>query len=411
MINLQNGQTLTQNMQLQFQPNELAKISGKISVDNQIALAGVLLKVSGRINKATQTGLDGSFNFESLEAGYNYTVTPTLSHYFFLPTNRSFRPLSQNKVDQNFLASYYGDISGNQEVSSFDGSLVLRISAKKVVTPYFSNFPRDSLAADVSGNRTVSSFDASLIFRYAVGLITLFPAEEKTTSPAKSNQIETTPLLCQQDWSTPGMLRLVLITTEALSFFALDAELHYQTDELEPLAIQPAASLTGFYREWQGQNGRLNIAFAGVEQAQCQDTLLTILFRSLSNKAPFNAYYTWQQLNLDEIARTVVLNQEQAIPQQFDLSQNYPNPFNQSTIFQINLPQVNGESTARLLVAIYNLLGQKVKSLYDRPSVPGIYTLSWPGDTDDNRATASGVYLLRVEYAQFHAVQKMVLIR
>ena len=177
-ITVQNGQLVTKNIVLQFKPEEIAQLSGHITVDNQFFLSGVLLKVSGRKNEQVQTDLNGDYLIQQLETQFVYNLQPSKNRYFFTPQYRNYAPLIETKKEQDFIATLYGDLSNNQEVSSFDGSLVLRIAARKNIAPHFTSFPRDSLAADVSGNKKVSSFDASLIFRYTVGLINKFPAQE-----------------------------------------------------------------------------------------------------------------------------------------------------------------------------------------------------------------------------------------
>ena len=57
-------------------------------------------------------------------------------------------------------------------------------------------------------------------------------------------------------------------------------------------------------------------------------------------------------------------------------------------------------------VEIYNLLGQPVRTLFDRVAGPGAYEVPW-----DGRGTPSGLYFYRLETPEFTETKKMVLLR
>ncbi len=95
------------------------------------------------------------------------------------------------------------------------------------------------------------------------------------------------------------------------------------------------------------------------------------------------------------------------VPVRFALAQNYPNPFNPETAISYQLP---AQSDVRL--DIYNSLGQKVRTLEDRPKAAGRYILKWDGRDDAGQPVASGVYLYRLQAGkQFARSRKMLLLR
>lgn len=67
----------------------------------------------------------------------------------------------------------YGDVSGNGDVTSYDGALVLQNSVGLI---QFT--PQQKVLGDVSGSGDVTAYDAALILQYAVGIIDHFPVEE-----------------------------------------------------------------------------------------------------------------------------------------------------------------------------------------------------------------------------------------
>jgi len=94
------------------------------------------------------------------------------------------------------------------------------------------------------------------------------------------------------------------------------------------------------------------------------------------------------------------------IPLQTTLEPNYPNPFNPETRISFTLAS---ETPARL--DIYNLKGQRVRTLADGTLRQGRHTVVWNGRDDQNRAVASGVYFYRLSMPQQSMTQKMMLLK
>jgi len=88
-------------------------------------------------------------------------------------------------------------------------------------------------------------------------------------------------------------------------------------------------------------------------------------------------------------------------PEEFFLGGNYPNPFNPVTTIEFSLPK-----TARVRLAVYDMLGREVAILVDRELVAGRYSAAW-----DAAAQASGVYVYRMEAGGFVASKKLTLIK
>ncbi len=93
-------------------------------------------------------------------------------------------------------------------------------------------------------------------------------------------------------------------------------------------------------------------------------------------------------------------------PASFSLSQNTPNPFNPSTRIAFSLPEA-GEAEP----AIYNIAGQLVRTLADRPFTAGDHALLWNGRDDAGRPVASGVYVAQLTTQGRAFVQAMTLVR
>ncbi len=88
---------------------------------------------------------------------------------------------------------------------------------------------------------------------------------------------------------------------------------------------------------------------------------------------------------------TSVNEKDPAIPRRFGLKQNYPNPFNSSTMIEYELAR-NGNTQ----LVIYNMLGQKVRTLVNEYRSAGQYTQSWDGHDDNGQPVSAGLYVCRL---------------
>jgi len=92
--------------------------------------------------------------------------------------------------------------------------------------------------------------------------------------------------------------------------------------------------------------------------------------------------------------------------QKFNLLQNYPNPFNSATLIKYQVPAVSNPAI-KVELTIYNVLGQKVKTLVSRKQPPGNYSVHF-----DSRGLASGVYIYRLKASgKIIKSRKLMLIR
>lgn len=91
---------------------------------------------------------------------------------------------------------------------------------------------------------------------------------------------------------------------------------------------------------------------------------------------------------------------------QFHLFQNYPNPFNPVTKISYALP-----TNCKVMLTVYNLLGQKVKVLVDEYQAAGVRSAGWDGKDSKGNEVVSGVYFYRIQAVEFTDTRKMILIK
>ncbi len=85
---------------------------------------------------------------------------------------------------------------------------------------------------------------------------------------------------------------------------------------------------------------------------------------------------------------------------------NYPNPFNPSTTVQFSL-----QSGCEIELSIFNVRGQKIKTLANDYYESGSHQIQWDGTGWDGKKVGSGVYLYRLETPHSTISKKMLLLQ
>ncbi len=114
-------------------------------------------------------------------------------------------------------------------------------------------------------------------------------------------------------------------------------------------------------------------------------------------------------LNPQQLA-SVLGGATNSLPNVFELHQNYPNPFNPATTIRFAIP-FSADRDGRVLLEIYNIAGQKIRTLVDEPRGPGEYSVVWDGRDDQGRPVGSGVFVYRMRANNFVATRKMIFLK
>ncbi len=98
------------------------------------------------------------------------------------------------------------------------------------------------------------------------------------------------------------------------------------------------------------------------------------------------------------------------LPTTFAVAQNYPNPFNPSTRISFDVAKESA-----ITLEIYNMLGQKVRTLIDNQRyLPGVYNdIIWNARDDQGNSVANGIYYLVFSAKDYgyQQVRKMVFMK
>jgi hypothetical protein len=172
--------------------------------------------------------------------------------------------------------------------------------------------------------------------------------------------------------------------------FIADVKLYYEQEEFDNSGLSDESDLflyryDGPASRWEFQNGVLD---TDANSYTCRNVL---------------EFSTWAFT--DPMTGVGVMDNE-SVPSKTVLYQNHPNPFNPTTAIDYGLRE-----PCRVTLTIYNVLGQKVRTLVDGDQTAGFKTARWDGKNTKGQSVASGVYIYRLRAGDFVEAKKMILLR
>ena len=108
---------------------------------------------------------------------------------------------------------------------------------------------------------------------------------------------------------------------------------------------------------------------------------------------------------IDNVSRTAI-SDVKLIPSDFSLQQNFPNPFNPSTEIRFDLPE-----EGQVELSVFNMQGQKVRTLESGRMTPGYHAIIWNGTNDNGNRVSTGMYFYSIQTNKFQAVRKMLFLK
>ena len=168
-------------------------------------------------------------------------------------------------------------------------------------------------------------------------------------------------------------------------------------------AITQAAQATGAYALGA-------LADAGVELDDSDHDYVAggngrLVFQVGNDCIPRNQHVTVQSMWVNT-ADAEIDSDESLIPKEFALYENYPNPFNPTTQIAVDLPEA-----ATTELTVWNIMGQKVATLYSGDLNAGHHILNFDGRDKNGNQLSSGMYFYRVTAGKYNATKKMTLMK
>jgi hypothetical protein len=198
--------------------------------------------------------------------------------------------------------------------------------------------------------------------------------------------------------------------------YGVQLELQWDPDALEFLNIQKTTRTDklGLYHNG-GEGKRLKIGMVDVGGngfiSSGRGAVLRLGMKSRAHAPDLSSLEIKEAILVDAAGRKLEVrvvdkSDKSNLPKEFSLSQNYPNPFNPHTVIEYSLP---GDCEVR--ITIYNILGQRVRTLVEEHQEAGYRRIEWDGRSDGAKELASGIYFYRIEAEGFTQTRKMLLLK
>ena len=292
----------------------------------------------------------------------------------------------------------FGDADGNGLVQAFDAARVLA----HVLEPFLTG--PDSLAANVDSlapDGAITPYDASLILQHRVGVRRLFPVQSRGAHNQPGQGAPAVKVVADERLLTldHSAGHVALSLDDGAGILSGTIEL---PGTVERVAV--GQRLAGFTMLHGAAGGRTRVVFAGAKPATGGGELLRLY--GIGRLDGVRARFNDGRITAATAAVTAVVERRPALPAHPVLHPNYPNPFNAGTVipFDLALP-------GWVELAIFDLLGQQVRTLLDADLCAGSHRIRWDGRDDGAAPVATGVYLYQLRAGGLRQVGRMLLLR
>ena len=112
----------------------------------------------------------------------------------------------------------------------------------------------------------------------------------------------------------------------------------------------------------------------------------------------------WMDFTLPALSTDNTLSSN--VPNAFTLKQNYPNPFNPTTEIEFSLDKMSNVN-----LTIFNVLGQKVKTLVNGTKALGTHKYSWNGLDEMGNSVSTGIYFYTLTSENVSVTKKMAFMK
>jgi hypothetical protein len=110
--------------------------------------------------------------------------------------------------------------------------------------------------------------------------------------------------------------------------------------------------------------------------------------------------------HIENIEIEVIYGDAPELPLDYVLYQNYPNPFNPETNVKFSVPK-----TSDVTVAVYDMLGKYVTTLFQGKMDRGTKVVNWDGRNSKGALSATGMYIVRMTSGFFQQSRKMAFVK
>lgn len=198
---------------------------------------------------------------------------------------------------------------------------------------------------------------------------------------------------------------LIVSTWEQIIKLDLNGNVIEQIDESFYYSID-LPSENGFLAEsYEGYNYKIDKYDYSLNHIQEITDFPRFFFRLLPDNGFL--FYHERSIHLIRTDENIVSVEDYLIENYQSYISNFPNPFNPSTTIEFSI-----QNDSEIKLTIFNIKGQKIKTLINNQMQGGNYSTIWNGDDDFGKRVSSGIYYYKLNvYGKTVAVKKCLLLK
>jgi hypothetical protein len=405
----------TLQVDISVSENKMYNVSGNIVYEeNNLPIQNVSLTISGDISGTKTTSAEGIYTL-LVDSGKSVIITPDKTK---------------------------GEDVANLVITTYDAAL----TAQHAIGMIQLGINRQ-IAADADQSGVVQTFDAALIAQYSVGIhqMAISTVGEWRFLPGSLNLNEINSNFTEENftaiiigntdgnWTQPGLYKRNFISETNLNdiikieqyndiiiipifveqgqqVISADIEMKFEEETLDFIEYKKSA-LSSDFRVLQnvGKN-KIRIGMYTTEPINESGKLISLVFTQTQKTNPIKPFLFTNMIVNDCVLINDSSPLELNIPNnkilKHELLQNYPNPFNDRTTIKYKTQKEGyGDLT------IYNIFGQRIKTLISGQLSKGYHTVTWNGKDENGKNVASGVYFYQLKLDSFVSVRKLLMMR
>lgn len=311
-------------------------------------------------------------------------------------------------VDGVFAVDMFGDLNLDKIINVGDV-----VSLVAYILGNISLQTRNWEAADVNKDASVDVGDL-------VGVINTI-LHRPISAPLVNYREPLAYLHLEYDSLQPGSTGNINVWADLKTSIAgVQLKIKYDPEQLsfsKPELTEKSKIFSPFIHYKDDGNGNLTVVFYRFDGKPMDTGQGSILSLPVTAKSGFDKeklqVFLREAILADPTAVVIPVDKgEVVLPKLFSLGQNYPNPFNPTTTIRFEIGAGGGsQQSVQTSLKVYNILGQRVKTLVDEPKSPGIYYQTWDGKDEQGNKVSSGVYFYQLRAEGYNETKKMVLLK
>jgi hypothetical protein len=289
------------------------------------------------------------------------------------------------------VVEYHSGGGGDPFINTYSDARCVYYGVPGYPTAFF-----DGVLSLVGGNHTQSMYSSYLpLFNERQPIKSAFTISMQANHTGNNYQVQVTVI--KKAEIRYHHMALIMALTESNIVYAWQGQTRVYYAERTMSPNQNGTSLDFASSDTQV----VNLTFTRTASWIFSELEITAFVQNLDNKEILQG--TKAQLD----ALTTGIEDELVIlPQETQLMNNYPNPFNPSTKVAYTLKE-----PGIVHMDVYNMLGQKVRTLVNGQTDAGEHFAIWDGRDDTGAQSASGTYFVKLNAGNYSSTKKMVLLK